>query len=209
MQRLLLGGLFGPMLFALVVVGSALMRQEYSHMMQFVSELGATNTPNAALMNYLGFALGGLLILLFGVGLQQILPQHWTMRSASIFVILFGLGIAVSGIISCDAGCPQGEGTIQNIIHNLIGPITLLCLIIAATIFGFGARNFAPWRSLWRYSMFTALMGFTFFAMLARSLEPNDPTGLWQRLLLAILFLWCAVLAVRAFRFSQSPASNP
>lgn len=205
MQRLLLGGLFGPLLFALVVVGSALMRHDYNHITQFISELGATNTPNAALMNYLGFVFAGVLILLFGVALRQVLPHHWTMRAASIFVILFGAGIATSGIISCDAGCPQGEGTPQNIVHNIIGPLTFLSLIIAAAVFGFGARNLAPWRSLWRYSMFTALMGFTFLATLAGSLDPHDPTGLWQRLLLITLFLWCAVIAVHAFRFSQSP----
>jgi hypothetical membrane protein len=49
-----LGGVAGPILFSVVVVVSAALRVDYSHIADFISELGATGTPHADLMNYAG-----------------------------------------------------------------------------------------------------------------------------------------------------------
>jgi hypothetical protein len=107
--------------------------------------------------------------------------------------------VAASGIFSCDPGCPQTGGTIENLIHNAIGPITFLCLSVGAGILGLRFRHDLAWRGLWVYSLLTAILGLCFLAALAGSLDARELTGLWQRLLLAVLFLWCAVVGVRAF----------
>lgn len=61
MNKYTLGGIFGPVVFTIVVIVAAAMRQGYSHRQNFISELGATGSQNAVLMNYAGFVLGGLL----------------------------------------------------------------------------------------------------------------------------------------------------
>ncbi len=52
---LALGGITGPILFTLVTIISASLRSDYSHVSQYISELGATGTTNAHLMNFAGF----------------------------------------------------------------------------------------------------------------------------------------------------------
>ncbi len=59
MRILLLGGVIGPVLFTLVVVVAAAMRADYSHVHQFISELGATGSSHADFMNYAGFVPAG------------------------------------------------------------------------------------------------------------------------------------------------------
>jgi hypothetical protein len=43
------------------------------------------------------------------------------------------------------------------------------------------------------------------FVALANSLESRALTGLWQRLMLISLFLWCAVIGLEAYRGPASP----
>jgi hypothetical membrane protein len=211
MRLLALGGIAGPILFSAVVIVSAGLRVDYSHVANFISELGATGTPYADLMNYAGFLPGGLMLAAFGVALAKALPRRRVATLAVILVTLFGAGVAASGIASCDPGCPQTGGSVENLVHNRIAPIAFLCLIAAAGILGFVFRGDAAWSSFSIYSIVSSLVGLCLLVALASSLETRELTGLWQRLLLAVLFLWCAVVGLRAFRHPashDSPSGN-
>jgi hypothetical membrane protein len=188
------------MVFSAVVVVSAALRPDYSHVARFISELGATGTPYAELMNYAGFLPGGLLIAAFGVALVKALPRSRVAILAAILITLFGAGVAASGIASCDPGCPQTGGSVENLVHNRIAPVAFLCLIAAAGILGVLFRSDASWRSVSIYSLISSFVGLCLFVALATSLDARELTGLWQRLLLAVLFLWCAVVGLCASR---------
>ena len=204
MRLLALGGVAGPMLFSAVVVAAGALRGNYSHISNFVSELGATGTPYAGLMNYAGFLPSGLMLAAFGIGLAKVLPRRRVTSLAAVLVMLFGAGVATSGIASCDPGCPQTGGSVENAVHNGIAPIAFLCLIAGAGVLGVHFRSNRDWRSLSAYSLISSVVGLCFLAALATSLDSRELTGLWQRLLLIVLFLWCAVVGVRAYRLSAS-----
>lgn len=211
MRLLALGGVAGPILFSTIVIVSAALRTDYSHVADFISELGATGTPFAGLMNYAGFLPGGLMLAAFGVALAKALPRGHVATLAATLVTLFGSGVAISAIVSCDPGCPQTGGSVENLIHNRIAPIAFLCLIAAAAILGALFRGAPAWRSLSIYSLISSLVGLCLLVALASSLDTREHTGLWQRLLLAVLFLWCAVVCLRAFRqlaSHGSPSNN-
>jgi hypothetical membrane protein len=203
MRMLSLGGALGPLVFAAAVLAAAALRPDYSHVTSFISELGANGTTNAALMNYAGFVPGGLLLAAFGVALAGALPKRRLTLAAASLVTLFGCGVAASGFISCDAGCPQAEGSIENAIHNAIAPIAFVCLIAATAVLGLCFRRLPGWRALSLYSLLTGAFALGFLAALAGSLDTRELTGLWQRLLLAVLFLWCAVVGVHAFQLDR------
>jgi len=203
MRTLALGGVAGPAVFAVVVFVSAALRPEYSHVKNFISELGARGTPYAALLNYAGFVPAGLMLAALGVALAGVLPRDRLTIVAAALVTLFGCGVATSGVIWCDPGCPQTGGSLENLVHNTIAPISFLSLIVGAGILGIGFRRFPAWRPLSVYSLLTSAFGLLLLVALANSLEARMLTGLWQRLLLATLFLWCAVIALRAFRCAQ------
>ncbi len=200
MRVLALGGVVGPVLFSLVVLYSATLRPEYSHITNFISELGASGTSHASLMNYGGFLPGGILLAGFGLSLRRFLPPSRSTLAASFLTTVFGVGIALSGLISCDPGCPQVGGTTENFIHDKIAPVSFLCLIAATAILSVQFRSLPTWRSLSVYSGVTSLVAFLLLVTLVGSLETRDLTGLWQRLMLGTFFLWTAVVGLRAFR---------
>jgi hypothetical membrane protein len=187
-------------LFAVVVLVLAALRPGYSHLQHFISELGVPGTPYAALMNYAGFVPAGLMLAAFGVALASALPGDRLIRLAAVLVATFGLGIAASGMITCDLGCPQGEGSLANVVHNTIAPVSFLCLVAAMAILGVRFRSLHAWRHLSLFSLLASAAALGLLVVLASSLDSRVLTGLWQRLLLAVLFLWCAIVGLETFR---------
>lgn len=200
MRILALGGIAGPALFTVVVLVLGALRPGYSHLQHFISELGVAGTPYAALMNYAGFVPAGLMLAVFGVALAFTLPSGRLVRLAAVLVTTYGLGIAASGMMSCDLGCPQGEGSLENVVHNTIAPVSFLCLIAAMAVLGVRVRNFPAWRHLSLFSLLASAAALCLLVVLAGSLDSRVLTGLWQRLLLAVLFIWCAIVGMEVFR---------
>jgi hypothetical membrane protein len=202
-----LGGVTGPVVFAMVILVSAALRPGYSHVTNLISELGATGTPYAVLMNYAGFVPAGLMLAAFGVALAGVLPRQRLALAGAVLVTLFGAGVASSGVISCDPGCPQSGGSFENLVHDRIAPIAFLSLIVGAAILGFHFRRLPAWRHLAAYSLLTSGIALLCLVALANSLESRVLTGLWQRLMLTSLLLWCAVIGLGAYRGPASPRS--
>jgi hypothetical protein len=208
MRALSLGGVAGPIVFATAVLAAAAGHPGYSHVASFMSELGATGAPRAALMNYAGFIPAGTLLALSGVSLVRMLPRTPFAMAGVVLVTLFGIGVGASGVWSCDLGCPTSGGTVENQIHNVIGPACFLSLIAGIGILGWTFRGLPPWRSLSVYSLTTSAVAFVFFLALVSSLESRTLTGLWQRLMLGALLVWCGVTGIRAFRLEVPPAAT-
>ena len=209
MRALVLGGVAGPFVFAFVTLVAGALRADYSHLTNTISELGANGTPYAAFMNYAGFVPAGLMLAVFGVALAGILPRHRPTIGAAALVTMFGAGLATAGVVSCDPGCPQSGGSFQQLVHDAIGPLMALCLIAGAGVFGIHVRRLPGWRYFSSYSLATsALALFCLVALVTSRLQNQTLTGLWQRLLLTAMFLWCAVIALRAHKYSP-PSTDP
>jgi len=91
-RRLALGGILGPMVFVAAVLATATARPEYHQASQAISELGEVGAPRAALMNFGGFFLYGLLMIGFAVGLHAEIehgPGDWL---GPLLVAIYGLG---------------------------------------------------------------------------------------------------------------------
>jgi hypothetical membrane protein len=192
-----LGGIAGPVIFAAVTVVVGTLRPGYSHATDVISELGATGTPYAALMNYVGFVPAGLMIAAFGVALSRAVPRGHLSILAAGLVAVFGCGMAASGVFSCDAGCPHGEGSLENGIHMVIAPPIFACFIVGVAILGNRFRSMPPpLGPLATYSLATSALALSFMIALVLSLESRTLSGIWQRLMIASLFVWCAVVSV-------------
>jgi hypothetical protein len=105
-----------------------------------------------------------------------------------------------AGLASCDVGCPQGTGSLSNVIHDTVSPLAFLALIAAAGILGTHFRKVPEWRSFCLYSIATSIISLALMIGLVASLETRMLTGLWQRVLLAALFLWSTLVGVRHYR---------
>ena len=207
MRIFALGGVAGPVWFTVVMLVCASIRPDYSHVSQFISDLGATNTANAAAMNYGAFLPAGVLLGVFGLSIALLLPRHILTTFASVLLMLFGTGIAACGLLSCDPGCPEAGGSLQNLIHNRIAPLSFMSAIVGAGLLAVRFRQSAESRTLWIYSGATSVTAFCLILLLVSSLEARDFTGLWQRLLIAALYLWCAVTGIHVYRFARPAAA--
>jgi hypothetical membrane protein len=203
LKFLALGGVIAPLLFTVTTLICADLRPDYSHIHHFISELGATGTPNADLMNWMGFIPSGITISFFGLSLTLLLPKKVLARSGSLLIIIFGLGMTVVGFFSCDEGCPR-EGSLENNIHDQISGPIFLCAILGLLLLGFTFRRLPDWRKLWLYSIVSAILSFVFLIALIDSLDSYRFTGMWQRLLLLTLFLWFGIVGLQAFKVWRS-----
>jgi len=199
-RLLALGGALGPILFTVVVGVCSALRPGYNHLTQLISELGATGTSHAAFMNFAGFLPAGLSIAGFGLASVWLIPRSGRSILAGAMISIFGLGIAVAGIFHCDPGCPQHGASLASTIHDRISVIAFLTCIAGIGLWALHFRRIATFRSLWKYSAASSVVGLVFLYMVASSLESRHLTGLWQRLMLGTLFVWCMVLARRSFR---------
>jgi hypothetical protein len=117
----------------------------------------------------------------------------------SVLIVIFGTGMFVVGIFSCDVGCPR-EGTFENTIHDQISGPAFLSAILGILISGISFRKLPSWRGLWLYSVLSAIVAIGFMIALAESIEAYTVTGIWQRLLLTTIFMWCAILGRKMYK---------
>lgn len=203
MRFLGLGGVIGAMLFAAATIIAASLRPEYGHTVSFISELGADGTANAAFMNGMGFLPAGLLLGAVGIAIARTLPTSRAAAFGTALVVLFGVGVFTSGLISCDAGCPQVAGSLENIVHNLIGPFAFICATLGIGVLAAPFRRVPEWRSLSAFSLASSVVALVFLILLVSSVESRVRTGLYQRLFLAIVLIWYAIAGIRAYRLQK------
>lgn len=199
-KNLALGGAAAPLVLLLVTTVSGALRPGYSHLDQFISELGATGTPYAGLMNYGGFVPMGLLFLGFAISTRSLVPRARLSTFATVLLVLFAVGGTTAGLASCDLGCPESGGSFANSIHNTVSPIAFVALILAAGTLGAYFRRVPEWQPFWLYSIATSVVALGFMIAMVASLESRELTGLWQRLLLATLFAWSTGVGLRLYR---------
>ena len=190
-----------PCPFTIVVLICSGLRPGNSHIDHFISELGATGTANEELMNLAGFIPTGVLIATFGLSLVLFLPNNYFARIGSTLIITFGIGVVIAGIFSCDPGCPR-TGSLENKIHDSVSGFVFLLAIIGILLLGISFRNSTLFKGSWvNYSILTAILSFGFLLALINSIESYTLTGMWQRLLLVTIFLWCGFVGIKIFKY--------
>ncbi len=200
MRVLALGGVAGPVLFATAVVACAALRPEYSHTTQLMSELGETDGSHAYLMNYGGFVPAGILLIAFAVSLFRSFGDTWASVLGALLVGTFGAGIMAAGIFSCDPGCPREGLSVEASAHRVVSYAAFGAGILAPVVWATRFRQLTQWKPLWVYSLLSSGAAIVFLALTASAAESRVLAGLWQRLFLGVLYLWCAIVGVRTFQ---------
>jgi hypothetical membrane protein len=205
-----LGGVVGPLLFTLTTVICASLRPGYSHISEFISELGATGSPNAYLMNFAGFIPSGLMIIFLGISLILTLPKKFQTLAGSVLITAFGICMIVVGIFSNDyPELPEEAGSLSNRIHNQVSLLMFLFVIIGIFILGISFRKLPSWRRLGLYSVVTSFISFGLLVTFIISIQTLTYTGMWQRLFLISIFLWFRAVGLHIFKAPRTITSHP
>lgn len=176
-------------LWAVLVPGVASCASpSYSHVSQFISELGASGAANASLVSVAGFAPTGLLVLAF-LGLTAgLFPSSGRATAGVVCMSTVGIAYLVSAAFRCDPGCPSAGSTSQSV-HNFFGFLEYLGATSGLLLLGAALRGAAGWKRLSAASTIAAAgVALGLAGMLLPALEPVR--GISQRLAEAAIFGW-------------------
>ena len=201
-----LTGVLGPVCFVLAVIVGGALRSPYSHATQMISELGETGGSYSNVMNYGGFVPAGVLLVAFAASLFCSFSPARSSVVGTGLVAAFGAGILAAGIFSCDAGCVSQTPSREGLLHILVSLVAFAGGIGGTFAWAVHFRKRAAWSGLARYSTWSGGIALLFlFATIVSVSSPGTPTesrtltGVWQRILVGVLFLWCAVVAIRTY----------
>ena len=205
MRITLLGGAIGPCAFFSAVMIGATLRPEYDHATQVMSALGATDSPNAFIMNVFGFLLTGSLMLAFAFGLARFGPRSLVERGRGPSRRRLRIGHHRGGCLllrsrlhrhrrrrgrrTCISWLPSSRSSPRSWRAS--------CSVPRSGSTGAGVPM----------SIFSVVMGLLSGALLYvfnAKAETGSLVGVWQRLFIASLFSWCIVVSLFAYRLSAS-----
>ncbi len=193
----LVAGIAGPAVYVLVLVVLGALWANYNPVSQSMSEIGSVSSPFKDAMNYLGFSLLGVFIMLFSLGFRQHFKEGLQAKLAFACIAVAGLFMFLVGFFPCDAGCIDVTETGK--MHSLTSVVPALLLPIAAII---SASIFAQDRRFgkkWGYFSFAAGLLSMSAGPLMFVPEASAYLGLVQRLGIGFSLLWVFLVSVKLF----------
>jgi hypothetical protein len=189
------------MVFMVLIAGS--LTPEYSHVSQYISELGAQGAPHEWSVRFFGFLPAGVLLLGFCFFAYRALPRSRITALGLLGLGVFAAGYLVAAAFPCDPGCRPRIPSTSQIVHNaggFIGYLLAPAFVLAL------ARAAHSWpQAKWLARVGYGAAGLALIGML--SLSPSSPAaGLSQRLLEASVLGWTALCGVYLLRRSGARA---
>jgi hypothetical protein len=183
-------GVLGALwMLAMVIVGGATY-PGYSHVAQYISELGANGAPQGAAVSWLGFLPVGILISAFALFAWLAAPRNVLSGIGFVGVLLFAVGYIAAAFFRCDYGCRPEEPSASQMMHNMFGLLGYVFAPVCLLLLGLAARKWekAGLVSTWAFvSAVVALIGL--FTM-----APTSPVlGLSQRAIETAMLSWVVV----------------
>ena len=159
----------------------------YSHIAQFISELGATGSPYGTYVNYLGFIPTELFILGFVLISYSVLPRTKSNTIGLIFIAIYGGTLGIAAFFPCDFECKPDVPTLSHSIHMASAFPGYLCGIIAMFCISSGSM---PWSKSKTFKFVGYVLAIlALFAFL--NLNPSSKiVGLNQRILELSMYSW-------------------
>ena len=159
----------------------------YSHLSQFISELGARGALHEYKVRFGGFLPGGVFLLAYCYAAWRVLPRSGGATLAIVGIALYALGYVAAAAMPCAPGCRPEEPSLSQFIHNAVGLAGYLAAPGFLFLLGHHARAWPGARML-------VVLGYAGAAVALAgvlSLSPESPyAGLSQRAIEAAVLAW-------------------
>ena len=155
---LLYCGIAAPILYGITVIVGAAMRNDYSHIINAISELISNGAPNKAILDVI-FNIYGALLLAFAIG------GYIALKNAPrLCRVAMGIFIGIQ-ILSFSWGFfpmdPIGaEPTFAGTMHNVFGGVVALASIVMPLLMGLGLRRSDDFHGYAIYSLISSAIIF-------------------------------------------------
>ena len=193
----ILCGILAPILWASAIFVSGSLRPEYSHLTQYISELGERGGSTEFIMRYSAFVPTGLMHMAFAAFLYVAFKGSPLATFAAMLLAINGIARIAAGMFPCEVGCALPRLLLSQKLHSLSAGVGFFALIGASVLWGILFRRYQSLRGLSAYSIGSGCLGLVLLALMSWSAELRAGTGLYERLSSGLLSLWVLVFAVR------------
>ncbi|MBI3334426.1 DUF998 domain-containing protein [Candidatus Pacearchaeota archaeon] len=197
---LIASGFIGPAVFFFTIYFLfAFLYPGYNIHRDYISELGAVDSPIRLAANVLGFSLFGVFIILFSYGVLRIKGLGTLAKLGAFFIFITGVLMYLVGIFPCDAECVNYSirGDIHTRASDYQFPVLGLAYVLLALAF-LEIRRLS-WLVL-PIILFGA-GGFLMHYLIPFSLTQQFP-GIIQRASIGLPYLAMAIIAATLYSFS-------
>jgi hypothetical membrane protein len=216
--RRVLGGcaVAGPIVFAVASLVAESVQNAYGPRREDISALAALDAQHAWIM-IAGIIVLGLSIVGLGLGLVGAIRDGKSALVGEILLVLTGLAFVTAGVArndcsselqACKRRVNAGEVSWHHKVHDAVGFAALLLLVIAPFVFARAFRADSRWINLRRYSLITGVLALA-LALMVGGETLNGWNGLLERALVAVTFVWIAVLGWRLARIASTSRLAP
>ena len=169
--------------YLVVVYGGASLKDDYSHISQYISELNASGSSWSWQIGYLGFLPLGLLGFLLLLVVVTNAKLTGAIHIGGWLLVAEPIAYIGSAFAPCDLGCPTAGSLSQNI-HNILSLVTLPVTTLGLVLLSLNERLTLPKRMGW------IVLAATFISLYALALVPDLAPwkGLLQRAAEGILY---------------------
>jgi hypothetical membrane protein len=202
---LMLCGILAPILYVLTVVLGGVLRPDYSHLSQAVSDLIASEAPNKSLLDSL-FALYNILAIAFAIGLLQHVRNDHQNRRILIGTIgaLVLVAQGIFGLTTLFFPEPAGGMSVAitrvGAMHIVFAGLSSLSTMVAILLMGFWFRNNKSLRRYALYSFLSVVAVFLTGGLAAISVANQSPfAGLIERITIGGFIQWLFVIALNLY----------
>ena len=199
-KLLLACGIASVLLYAGMLVFIPMRWEGYSSAAHTVSELSAIGAPTRSLWVPLGL-IWSLLFASFGWGVWRVAHGNGPLRVVGALIIAYALVGLFWPPMHLREVLAAGGGTLTDTLHIVWTAVTGLLLI---TAMAFGAAAFSSRFRVYSIVSIAFLIAGALLASLdAPRIQANLPTplvGAWERVNIAAMLLWVAVLTVTVWR---------
>jgi hypothetical protein len=203
---LALGGVLAPVIFVLAVLVTAAARPEYHHASQTISELGEVGAPRAALMNYGGFLLYGILIVGLALALHHGIrhgPGDWL---GPLLLAVYGVAYMAVAFAPCNPGCTGAAPAANEQAHFLLSRLIILTAVATPLVLFARLAKDPLWAAVSPIVLLLTILGYLLFLLPV----PGLRAGWQQRLFFGCTLAWILVLGWRLLRLAgKTHAPSP
>lgn len=188
-------GISGPIFYFVLLTILGLLWEGYDPISTGMSEIGALDSPFKDIMNFLGFSLLGMTIVLFSFGFRSYFGNSLLIRIAHTLLLLGGFVMFLIGFFPCDEQCIDVTQTGR--FHSLASLITAILIPLGLVT---SANSISKkWNKAWGYASF--YMGVLSMAggPIMYIEQMNNYAGLVQRLGISFSLLWIVLVSLKIY----------
>ncbi len=192
-------GIAAPILYVLTAVIGAALRNDYSHIVNAISELLSNGAPNKAVLDIV-FNIYNALLLAFAIGAYSALKNFPRITRVALGILIGIQILSFSwGFFPMD---PLGaEATFAGTMHNILGGVVALATIIMPLLMGLGVRRLNGFNRYAVYSFISSAIifvsGLTGVVLAGQGIQLF---GLFERITIGSYEMWIAVTALRLLK---------